>query len=43
MKEIQSPELLKPRCDKEGDRGGGGTHQTEKWMALAPCAPSALQ
>lgn len=24
MKEIQSPELLKPCCDKEGDRGGGG-------------------
>lgn len=24
MKEIQSPELLKPRCDKEGDRGWGG-------------------
>lgn len=34
MKEIQSPELLKPCCDKEGDGGGGDTRLKNGWHWL---------
>lgn len=36
MKEIQSPELLKPCCDKEGDRDwrGGHTRLRSGWHWL---------
>lgn len=32
MKEIQSPELLKPCCDKKGD--GGDTRLKDGWHCL---------